>query len=124
MDHMAEHDTTFERPEELRLSLEELEKAVNTTPTKGVPRPLFIAVTVLAAVLGVLLALLCLLGSDYRRNMALMNADQEFMRQELEQANADLASAQEKLAQAQNELTQAQETIDTLKEYSVARFFY
>ena len=51
MDHMAEHDTTFERPEELRLSLEELEKAVNTTPTKGVPRPLFIAVTVLAAVL-------------------------------------------------------------------------
>ena len=120
MDHLAEHDTTLERPEELRLSLEELEKAVNTTPAKGVPKPLFIAVTVLAVVLGVLLALLCFFDSDYRHNMALMNADQEFMRQELEQANTDLASAQEKLAQAQNELTQAQETIDTLKEYSVA----
>ena len=38
MEHMAEHNTTLERPEELRLSLEELEKAVAKTPARGVPK--------------------------------------------------------------------------------------
>ena len=113
MEHMAEHNTTLERPEELRLSLEELEKAVAKTPARGVPKPLFIAVTVLAVVLAVLLALLCFVDSDYRHNMDLMKANQEFMRQQLEQANTDLAQSQEELARAQ-------EIIDTLKEYSVA----
>lgn len=120
MEHMAEHNTELDRPEELRLSLAELEKAVNTTPPRGVPKPLFIAVAALAVVLEVLLALFCFFDSDYRHNMDLINANQEFMRRELEQANTDLAAVQEELAQAQKELTQAQETIDTLKEYSVA----
>ena len=120
MDHTLHHDAPPNAPEELRVSLGELEKAPAATPAPGVPKPQFIAVAALAVVLGALLALLCFFDRDYRHNMALMNADQEFMRQELEQANTDLTAAQEKLAQAQNELTQAQETIDTLKEYSIA----
>ena len=120
MDHIAEHDTTSGRPEELRLSLEELEKAVNSTPARGVPKPLFIAVTALAAVLGVLLALLCFFDSDYQRNMALMHADNEYLRRERDEAQTALAQVQDKLVRNEEELSQARDTIELLKEYSIA----
>lgn len=120
MEHLAEHDAASGRPEELRLSLEELEKAVNTTPAKGVPKPLFIAVAALAAVLGIVAAYLLYFDSDYQRNMALVRADNEYLHQERDEAQAALAAAQEELAQVQGELAQAQDTIDLLKEYSVA----
>lgn len=120
MDHIAEHDTTSGRPEELRLSLEELEKAVNSTPARGVPKPLFIAVTALAAVLGVLLALLCFFDSDYQRNMALMHADNEYLRRERDEAQTALAQVQDKLVRNEEELSQARDTIELLKEYSMA----
>lgn len=120
MEHLAEHDAASGRPEELRLSLEELEKAVNMTPAKGVPKPLFIAVAALAAVLGIVAAYLLYFDSDYQRNMALVRADNEYLHQERDEAQAALAAAQEELAQVQGELAQAQDTIDLLKEYSVA----
>ena len=127
MDQLARHDTQPGRPEELRLSLEELEKAVNTTPARGVPKLLFIAVAALAAVLGVFAALLCFFDSDYQHNMALARADNEYLRQERDEAQAALTAAQGELSQTQDELTrtqadlaQAQDTIDMLKEYSLA----
>lgn len=120
MDHTLHHDDTPNAPEELHVSLGELEKTLAATPARGVPRPLFIAVAALAAVLGILLALLCFFDSDYQRNMALVYADNEYLRQERDEAQTGLAAAQEELARARGELAQAQETIDTLKEYSVA----
>lgn len=127
MDQLARHDTQPGRPEELRLSLEELEKAVNTTPARGVPKLLFIAVAALAAVLGVFAALLCFFDSDYQHNMALARADNEYLRQERDEAQAALTAAQGELSQTQDKLTQtqadlaqAQDTIDTLREYSLA----
>lgn len=120
MDHMAEHNTGLDRPEELRLSLAELEKAVNTTPPRGVPKPLFIAVAALAVVLGALAGLLCFFNSDHQHNMALVHASNEYLRQERDEAQAALTEVQEKLAQRETELAQARDTIDTLKEYSIA----
>ncbi len=127
MDHTAQHNTTSDQPEELRLSLEELEKAVAKTPAKGVPKPLFFAVAALAAVLAVLAAYLYIFDSDYAHSMALMSADQDYMRQQLEEANDALTAARGELAQREAELTQAREelaqardTIGLLEEYSLA----
>lgn len=120
MDHTAQHNTTSDRPEELRLSLAQLEKAVSTTPTRGVPKPLFIAVAALAVVLAVLAAYLYIFDSDYAHNMALMSADQDYMRRQLEEANAALTAARGELAQREAELAQAQDTIGLLAEYSLA----
>lgn len=120
MDHTAQHNTTSDQPEELRLSLEELEKAVAKTPARGVPKPLFLAVTALAAVLGVLLALLCFFDSDYKRNLSLAHAGYDYMCRERDEAQAGLAAAQDELARVQAELAQAQDTIELLKEYSMA----
>lgn len=120
MDHLAQHDTQPGRPEELRLSLAELERAVNTTPTRGVPKPLFIAVAALAVVLGVFAALLWFFDSDHQRNMALAHAGYEYMCQERDEAQAALTAAQEELVRTQADLAQAQETIDLIKEYSLA----
>ena len=120
MDHTAQHNTTSDQPEELRLSLAQLEKAVSTTPARGVPKPLFIAVTALAVVLAVLAAYLYIFDSDYAHNMALMSANQDYMRQQLEEANAALTAAQGELAQREAELAQAQDTIGLLAEYSLA----
>ena len=101
MDRAAERSTNSDRPEELRPSLAELEKAVAKPPARGVPKPLFIAVAALAAVLGMVAAYLLYFDSDYRRNMALVRADNEYLRQERDEAQAGLAAAQEELAQAQ-----------------------
>lgn len=127
MDHAADRNTNSDRPEELGLSLTELEKAVAAAPAGGVPKPLFIAVTVLAVALGIFAALLCFFGSVYRHNMALAQGSYEHMRRELEDANAGLTAAQEELdrtqgelAQVQTELAQAQNTIGLLEEYSIA----
>ena len=120
MDHMEEHDTTLDRPEELRPSLAEQEKAAASAPARGVPKPLFIAVAALAAVLGMVAAYLLYFDSDYRRNMALVRADNEYLRQERDEAQAGLAAAQEELAQAQADLSAAQDTIGLLEEYSLA----
>ena len=120
MDHTAQHNTTSDRPEELRLSLAELEKAVAKTPAKGVPKPLFIAVAALAAVLGIVAAYLLYFDSDYQRNMALVRADNEYLRQERDEAQAALAEVREKLAQRETELAQARDTIGLLEDYSLA----
>lgn len=120
MEHIAEHNTQPDRPEELRLSLAELEKAVAKTPARGVPKPLFIAVAVLAVVLGIFTALLCFFDNDYQRSLALAHADYDYMCQERDEAQAALAAAQEELARTQEALAQAQGTIDVLKEYSIA----
>lgn len=120
MDHTAQHNTASDRPEELRLSLAQLEKAVSTTPTRGVPKPLFIAVAALAVILAVLAAYLYIFDSDYAHNMALMSADQDYMRRQLEEANAALTAARGELAQREAELAQAQDTIGLLAEYSLA----
>ena len=111
MDRAAERSTNSDRPEELRPSLAELEKAVAKPPARGVPKPLFIAVAALAAVLGMVAAYLLYFDSDYRRNMALVRADNEYLRQERDEAQAGLAAAQEELAQAQADLSAAQDTI-------------
>ena len=52
-------------PEEFRITPDELEQALSAAPVRGVPKPLFIAVAALAAVLGILLAWLavCTWGS-------------------------------------------------------------
>ena len=120
MDHTAQHNTTSDRPEELRLSLAELEKAVAKTPAKGVPKPLFIAVAALAVVLGIVAAYLLYFDSDYQRNMALVRADNEYLRQERDEAQAALAEVREKLAQRETELAQARDTIGLLEDYSLA----
>ncbi len=120
MDRAAERSTNSDRPEELRPSLAELEKAVAKPPARGVPKPLFIAVAALAAVLGMVAAYLLYFDSDYRRNMALVRADNEYLRQERDEAQAGLAAAQEELAQAQADLSAAQDTIGLLEEYSLA----
>lgn len=120
MDHIAEHDMTSGRPEELRLSLEELEKAVNSTPARGVPRPLFLAVAVLAVALAAVCAWLAFCSWDAARHGSRLQSqlDQELatsttLREELEQAETGLAAAQ-------GELAQARDTIELLKEYSMA----
>ena len=127
MDHMAEHNTGLDRPEELRLSLEKLEKAVNATPAKGVPKPLFIAVAALAVVLGIFAAALCFFDSDYKRNLSLAHASYDHMCRERDEAQAGLAAAQEELSRTQDQLAQAraeldaaQDTIALLEEYSLA----
>ncbi len=120
MDHTAQHNTTSDRPEELRLSLEELEKAVAKTPAKGVPKPLFFAVAALAVVLGIFAALLCFFDSDYKRNLSLAHAGYEHMSRERDEAQAALAEVREKLAQRETELAQARDTIGLLEDYSLA----
>ena len=65
----------------------------------------------LAAVLGMVAAYLLYFDSDYRRNMALVRADNEYLRQERDEAQAGLAAAQEELAQAQADLSAAQAKI-------------
>ena len=50
MNQPAERSPGSDRPEELWVSLGELEKAVAKTPARGVPKPLFIAVAALALV--------------------------------------------------------------------------
>ena len=127
MDHTLDHNTASNRPEELRVSLDELEKALSAAPARGVPKPLFIAVTALAAVLGVLLAWLAFCSWDsaqyefkLHRQLDEQQAVSSLLREELDQANAGLAAAQEELARQEAELAQAQDTIDLLKEYSVA----
>ena len=120
MDHTLHHDDTPNAPEELRVSLGELEKTLAATPARGVPKPLFIAVAALAVVLGIFTALLCFFDSDYQRSLALAHAGYDYMCQERDEAQAALAAAQEELARTQEALAQAQGTIDVLKEYSVA----
>ena len=127
MDHMAEHNTSPDRPEELWVSLGELEKAVAKTPARGVPKPLFIAVAALAAVLGIFAALLWLFDHDYQRSLTQAHAVYEHASQERDEAQAGLAAAQAELAQAQaelaqvrEELAQARDTIGLLEDYSLA----
>lgn len=127
MDHAADHNTNSGGPEELRLSLAELEKAVAKTPARGVPKPLFLAVAALAAVLGIAAAYLLYFDSDYQRNLTLAHAGYEYASQERDKAQAGLAAAQEELVRTQGELAQAQadlsaarDTIALLEEYSLA----
>lgn len=120
MEHMAQHSTNFEQAEgeqgKHKLSLERREKA----PGRGVPRPLFAAVAVLAVALGALAAwlALCSRSSAQHQVKLLAQLDQEestacLLREELEQTKTDLVAAQANLAQAQD-------TITLLEEYSVA----
>ncbi len=118
MEHMAEHNTSLDGPEALRPPLEEQTKAA--APARGLPKPLFFAVAALAVALGALAAYLWFFGSGCRRSMALMSAGRDYMRQELEEANAGLAAARAELAQREAELAQARDTIGLLEEYSVA----
>lgn len=120
MDHMEEHDTTLDRPEELRPSLAELEKAEATAPSRGVPRPLFIAVAALAAALGIFAALLWFFNSGHQHNMALARADNEYLRRQRDEAQAELDAVQDQLARRDRELAEARDAIDVLKEYSIA----
>lgn len=124
MEHLAEHDAASGRPEELRLSLEELEKAVNTTPAKGVPKPLFIAVAALAAVLALACGLLVFFFACQRHGYAVQlgmaldtqNAAQEWSARLEEELNRTKGE----LAQRETELSAAQDAIALLEEYSIA----
>ena len=120
MDHAPQHNINLNSPEQLNLSLGQLEKTLSTTPARGVPKPLFIVVTVLALVMGFFSAYLYIFDSDYQRNLALAHADCDFMRQQLEAASADLTAAQQQLARLEGELAAANDTIDLLEEYSMA----
>ena len=123
MEHLAEHDAASGRPEELRLSLEELEKAVNTTPAKGVPKPLFIAVAALAAVLALACGLLVFFFACQRHGYAVQlgmaldtqNAAQEWSARLEEELNRTKGE----LAQRETELSAAQDAIALLEEYSI-----
>ena len=120
MDHTAGHNTDPDQTEELRLSLEKLETAVNTTPARGVPKPLFIAVAALAMVLGIMAAYLLYFDRDYQRNLALAHAGYEHASQERDEAQSALTKVQDELSRAQADLAQARDTIGLLEEYSLA----
>lgn len=113
MDQTIDPSTSPNSPEELRGPLGRRGKKPSATPARGVPKPLFIAVTVLAVVLAGLAGFFYLITLDQGRETALLNSDQDFMHQQLDQAKADLAAAR-------GELAQAQDIIDLLEEYSLA----
>ena len=56
MDHLAEHNAQPGSPQEFPPSLDGGETAVSAAPARGVPKPLFIAVAVLAAALAAICA--------------------------------------------------------------------
>ena len=131
MEHIAGHNTELDRPEEPRLSLEELEKAVAATPARGVPKPLFIAVAALAAVLTLACGLLAFSFVCQRHDYAVQlgmvldtqSAAQERsdrLEGELDRAKSELAQRETELAQARADLSAARDTIELLEEYSVA----
>ncbi len=127
MNQPAERSPGSDRPEELWVSLGELEKAVAKTPARGVPKPLFIAVAALALVAALVAAYLLYFDSDYQRSLSQAHAVYEHASQERDEAQAGLAAAQEELArvrtelaQTQAELASAQDAIDLLEEYSLA----
>lgn len=124
MDHTAQHNTTSDQPEELRLSLAQLEKAVSTTPARGVPKPLFIAVTALAAVLALVCGLLAFSfvcqRHDYAVQLGMVLDTQSAAQERSDRLEGELNRAQGELAQREAELAQAQDTIGLLAEYSLA----
>lgn len=117
MDHMAEHNTGLDRPAEL-------EKAVNAAPPRGVPRPLFVAVTALAVALALACGLLAFSFACQRHGYAVqlgMVLDTQSAAQERsDRLERELNRTKGELAQRETELAQAQGTIDVLKEYSIA----
>ena len=123
MDHTAGHNTDPDQTEELRLSLEKLETAVNTTPARGVPKPLFIAVAALAMVLGIMAAYLLYFDRDYQRNLALAHAGYEHASQERDEAQSALTKVQDELSRAQADLAQARDTIGLLEEWGAQVWF-
>ena len=120
MDHLAEHNAQPGSPQEFPPSLGGGKTAVSAAPARGVPKPLFIAVAVLAAALAAICAWLAVCSRDQDRAMASMRSSKEFMRQELDQASAGLAAVQEELAQARKDLARARDAIGLLEEYSLA----
>ena len=120
MDHTTDHSANLDRPEELRVSLEELEKAVNTAPPRGVPKPLFITVAALAVVCGLLAFFFDCQRQDYAVQLGMVLDTQSTAQERSDRLEGELSRAKGELAQRETELAQAQETIDTLKEYSVA----
>lgn len=120
MDQEPDNNTIPDSPEEFRITPDELEQALSAAPVRGVPKPLFIAVAALAAVLGILLAWLavCTWGSAQQES----ELQSRLARQESAalQLSEELEQAKTALAEAQDELVQAQDTIDLLAEYSVA----
>ncbi len=120
MEQAPENNTDLNEPEELPAPPDELDKVPAAAPARGVPRPLFIAVAVLAAVLAVLLAFFCARGRDRARSMALLISSEDFARRQLEEAKAGLAAARDQLARREAELADARDTIDFLAEHSIA----
>ena len=124
MEHAPDHNTSPNSPEELQVSLGELEKTLSAAPARGVPKPLFLIVSALALVLALVCGGLIFfhVSQKYEDDIQL-----DMIRDLYSQAEASLTQAREKLALQDKELAlrneelaQAQETIDLLAEYSIA----
>ncbi|MBD5117831.1 MAG: polysaccharide deacetylase [Clostridiales bacterium] len=118
MEQIIDHNTHADETEDAVPSTNDTQRGA--APTRTVFKPLFFAALALAAVLGGLAAFLYAGSVERERDAAMLNAGQDLMRRQLEQAQSDLAAAQDALAQRDEELAQARDTIDFLAEYSVA----
>ena len=103
------------------------DRRIKPRPARGIPRPLFLAVAVLAAALAGLLALSFGGPGEDGRSAAPPDGDPDLLHRQLEQANAELAAArdalacrEEELAQRERELALARDAIELLEEYSLA----
>ena len=136
MDHAPDHSIDQGQPEERYVSLEVLgnprpAEPAPAAPARGVPKPLFIAVSALAVVLALACGLLAFFFACQRHDYAVQlgmvldtqSAAQkrsDRLEEELNQAHGELTRREAELAQAQEELSQAQDTIGLLAEYSLA----
>ncbi len=111
MERITDHNTHPDAAEDAAPSAGDPERGA--PPSRTIFKPLFFAALALAAVLGGLAAFFYAGSMERQRNIALLNASRDYMRQLLERTQSDLAAAQDELAQARN-------TIDFLAEYSVA----
>lgn len=118
MEHIIDHDTHPGEAEGTAPSMRNAEQGA--PPARTIFKPLFFAALALAVVLGGVAAFFYASSMERERNIALLNASKDFMRQLLEQTQSDLAAAQDELTLRETELAQAQATIDLLSEYSVA----
>ncbi|MBD5098971.1 MAG: polysaccharide deacetylase family protein [Clostridiales bacterium] len=118
MEQIIDHNTHADETEDTVPSTSDTQRGA--PPARTIFKPLFFAALALAAVLGGVAAFLYASSVERERDAAMLNAGQDLMRQQLEQAQSDLAAARDELAQRDEELAQARDTIDFLAEYSVA----
>ena len=122
MDQAPAHNTNPGSPEELRVSLARPEDGLPAA--RGVPKPLFVIVSVLAVVLALACGLLAFFfvcqRHDYAVQLGMILDTQDATQERSERLEGELNRAQTELAQKEKELAQANDTIGLLEEYSLA----